>query len=371
MRPLLVGSLLVVLFSVAPRGQFGLADQRSTALPEDLAKVSLTATGTPSFPFALVHLFSQDGFKGYVVVDSAGKIVWHYRTVDYPFGAGRRRNGNFIFMDKRRGLLEVNARGEVVHERLQGDAQHELHHDAIVTPADTVLYLAFDSETVAGKPLKGERIGEWFPDTGRDITRWRSWEHLSPTDDRGPRTGGEWLHANSLSIGPRGNILVSFHYINQIVSISADWQRFEWRLGGIRPTIPLSVEQQFSGQHTAVEVEPNRVVLFDNGRDRGGYSRALELDITGGVARTVWQWRPPHDNYSSAISSARRLANGNTLIAFGMSKGQAESTGPIEAFEVTRAGAIVWHLTVAGTTTMFRVEPLAQFDRRTLENPAR
>jgi hypothetical protein len=338
------------------------------ALPDDLARISFKTTGTPTFPYAIVHLFSQDGFKGYAVIDGAGKVRWHYRTVDYPFGAGQRRNGNFVFMDKRRGLIEVNARGDVVHERPQDEPERELHHDAIVTPADTVLYLAFDTETVAGKRLKGERIGEWFPDTGADVTRWRSWEHLSPVEDRGPRTRGEWLHANSLSVGPRGNILISFHYLNQIASISADWRTFEWRLGGVGATIPVAADDQFSGQHTAVEVKPGRIVLFDNGRDRGRYSRAIEFEIAEGRARPVWQWRPAHDNYSSAISSARRLPNGNTLIAFGMSKGQAESTGPVEAFEVTSAGQIAWHVVVTGVTTMFRVEPLQHFD---LEDPAR
>ena len=50
-------------------------------------------------------------------------------------------------------------------------------------------------------------------------------------------TAGEWMHANSLSIGPRGNVLVSSHYLNQVLSLSPDWRRIEWRLGGPRATI--------------------------------------------------------------------------------------------------------------------------------------
>jgi len=340
-------------------------------IPADLASVTITATGTPTSPFALVHLFKQDGFKGYAIVDARGAIVWHYRTKDYPFGAARRKHGNFVFMDKGRGLVEVNAKGDVVHELAQRDAEREMHHDLVVTPADTVLYIAFDTEDARGKRLKGEAIWEWNPDTGEDLKRWRSWDFLSPQDDVGPRTAGEWLHANSLAIGAHGNVIMSFHYINQIISIAKDWKSIEWRLGGIRPTIPLTPEQQFSGQHTAMEIAPGRIVLFDNGRDRGGYSRAMELAIEKGAgtanavpysrATTVWQWRPEKDNYSSAISSARRLPSGNTLVSFGMSAGQSESTGPTEAFEVTNAGKVVWHLSVSGTTTMFRVEPIASW----------
>jgi hypothetical protein len=332
---------------------------RTDPLPADLSDVRFTATGTPTTPLALVHLFKADGFKGYVIVDGAGEVVWYWRTKDFPFGMARRRNRNFVFMDKGRGIVEVTPAGEEVRLVPQDTAEREMHHDVIATPADTVLYLAFDSDDVDGKRVKGEAIWEWVPETGALHKRWRSWDHLSPALDRGPRFGGEWMHANSLSVGPRGNVLVSVHYFNQIVSLTPDWRSFEWRLGGPRATIALPAGEQFSGQHTAVEIAPGRVLLFDNGRDRGGYSRAVEFAIDGGGARNVWEWKPPLANYASAVSSARRLVNGHTLVAFGMSKGLSDSTGPTEAFEVTASGSTLWHLLVTGTTTMYRVEPIA------------
>ena len=330
---------------------------QAVPIPADLATVTLTATGQLSSGHALVHLYKQDGFKGYVIVNSKGEVQWYYRTRDYPFGSGRRKNGNFVFMDKGRGLVEVDRQGKVVHELPQREPESEMHHDAIVTPQDTVLYIAFDTQDVGGKRLKGEAIWEWFPDTGQDVKRWRSWDFLSPTEDVGARTAGEWLHANALSIGPRGNILLSLHYLNQILSITKDWKSLEWRLGGVRATIPV-VGEAFSGQHTAREIAPGHIVLFDNGRDRQGYSRALELEIKDNKATTLWQWRATPDNYTMALSAARRLENGNTTVSFGMAKGDNGSTGPIEAFEVTPQGKAVWHLVIGGTTTSFRVEPL-------------
>lgn len=330
------------------------------ALPPDLDAIRFQTTGTPTVPHVLVHLFQEDGFKGYVMLDRAGRVVWHWRTKDFPFGAARRRNGNFVFMDKGRGIVEVTPAGDLVHELAQEMGEREMHHDVITTPDDTVLYLAFDTESFGGKRLKGEAIWEWTPETGALVKRWRSWDHLSPSVDRGPRFAGEWMHANSLSVGPRGNVLVSSHYLNQVLSLSPDWRRIEWRLGGPRATITLPAGEEFSGQHTAHEVTAGRVLLFDNGRDRGGYSRAVEFAIDGAVARKTWEWRPPTANYASAVSAARRLANGNTLVSFGMSDGRNDSTGPTEAFEVTSSGEVVWHLVVTGTTTMYRVEPLAE-----------
>jgi outer membrane protein assembly factor BamB len=114
--------------------------------------------------------------------------------------------------------------------------------------------------------------------------------------------------------------------------------------------------------------------MFDNRTDlQPPYSRAVEYVIdppsakaSGGAggtsARQVWQWKAPNNNYASAVSSARRLANGNTLIGFGMEKGRNGSSGPTEAYEVTRDGAIRWHLVVEGVMTLFRVEPITSFE---------
>jgi hypothetical protein len=328
-------------------------------IPDDLKQITITATGTLTPKYALLHLYAEQGFKGYALVDGSGRIAWYYRTRDYPFGADRRHNGNFVFMDKGAGLVEVDRAGRVVHALKQRDPENEMHHAIVMTPRDTVLYIAFDTRDFGGKRLKGEAIWEWNPDTGEDVKRWRSWDFLDPALDRSARTAGEWLHANSLHIGPGGNILLSFHYLNQVISIAPDWKTVQWRLGGVRGTIAVPADQQTSAQHTAAEIAPNRMLMFDNRTDlQPAYSRAVEYVIDGRQARQVWQWKAPNNNYSSAVSSARRLPNGNTLIGFGMEKGRNGSSGPTEAYEVTAGGVIKWHLVVQGVMTMFRVEPI-------------
>ena len=332
-------------------------------IPPDLAAISITATGTLTPRYALLHLYAETGFKGYALIDQRGAIAWYYRTKDYPFGIGRRTNGNFVFMDKGEGLVEVDKAGRVVHVLKQRDAENEMHHGIVVTPRDTVLYIAFDARDFDGKRLKGESIWEWNPDTGEDVKRWRSWDFMDPALDRSDRTAGEWLHGNSLALGSRGNILLSFHYINQVISIAPDWKSVEWRFGGVRQTVRVPADQQTSAQHTAAEIAPNRLLMFDNRTDlQPPYSRAVEYQIDGDSAHQVWQWKAPNNNYASAVSSARRLANGHTLVSFGMEKGRNGSTGPTEAYEVTTDGAVVWHVVVNGVMTLFRVEPIDGFD---------
>jgi hypothetical protein len=356
MRRFLAGCVFIL-------GALALTHAAPDSIPSDLADIKITATGTLSPHYALLHLFAEKGFKGYALVESNGRIAWHYRTKDYPFGADRRKNGNFVFMDKGYGLVEVDRTGHIVHELKQRDAENEMHHAIVVTPRDTVLYLTFDTQDFNGKRLKGEAIWEWNPDTAEDVKRWRSWDFMDPALDRSARTAGEWLHGNSLYVGPSGNILLSFHYINQVISIAPDWKSIQWRLGGVRGTIDVAADQQTSAQHTAAELEPNRVLMFDNRTDlQPPYSRAVEYVIEGSKAKQIWQWKAPNNNYASAVSSARRLSNGNTLISFGMEKGRNGSTGPTEAYEVTPSGEVTWHLVVDGVMTMFRVEPISSFE---------
>jgi hypothetical protein len=326
------------------------------ALPPDLARVQLTASGSPTTPLVLAHLYDPQGFRGYAAVDGGGNIVWYWRTVDMALGATRRANGHAVFLDRGRGLVEVRSDGSAVHELPQDAVNRELHHDVIVTPQDTLLFLAFDSRLHRGAMLKGEAIWEWQPETGDVVKRWSSWEHLSPDEDRGPRSGEEWLHANSLALGPRGNVLMSIHFLNQVISISPDLRRVEWRLGGVNATRALAPSDQYSGQHTARELASDRLLVFDNGLQTRESSRALELDLRGATAKAVWQWQPARRNRSAFVSSARRLASGHTLVAFGMS-GVDGSTGPVEVFEVTREGEPVWHLELGNTKQMFRAEP--------------
>lgn len=326
------------------------------ALPPDLARIQLTARGSPTVPLVLLHLYDPFGFRGYAAVNAEGEIVWYWRTVDMALGAVRRANGHSAFMDLGRGLVEVRPDGSVVHELAQDAENREQHHDVIATPRGTLLFLAFDARQHAGKLLKGEAIWEWRPETGGVLKRWSSWDHLSPDRDRGPRSGEEWLHANSLALGPRGNVLVSFHFLNQVMSISPDFQRVEWRLGGVNATRTLAAPDQYSGQHTARELATNRLLVFDNGLRRRDSSRALELDLSQPAVKAAWQWQPARRNMSAFVGSARRLANGNTLVAFGMSA-FGGSTGPIEVYELNRKGETLWHLEVAGTRQTFRAEP--------------
>ena len=358
-------ALATVVVAACEGDVTGPARSPLSELPEDLASVVLTASGSPSVPYVLLEIRHPIGFRGFVAIDGVGRPVWYFRTDGSPSGASRRANGNFVLLDNQRGVLEVTPSGDVVRVLPQEPRPGRfIHHDITVTDQNTVLFIAEDARPWPDTLVTGDAIWEWHPETGEISRRWSSFDELVPELDRGPRSrANDWIHANSLSVGRSGTVLVSSPFLNQVLGIAPDWSSLLWRLGGVRATIP--VDDPFSGQHTAAEVAPGRVLLFDNGyeRDTERYSRAVEYELLESGAQKVWEWRPSRDNWAPLISSARRLPNGNTMVGFGLlPTPERGNTGPIEVYEVTPLGKVVWHLEVAGAVqSMYRATPLSEF----------
>ena len=343
-------------------GQF-----QTDTLPSEFAEYRFQVIGDATFP--VVMLGSES-----VMIDTDGHVVW-YGSKDNPSnGFTRRANGDFVFRTPA-GLEVVTPMNEAVATLTEADAIARtgrstffMHHDVITTPENTLLFLVRDGTvTLRDTTWVGDEVWEWDPDIDDLELRWAASDFFWPETDRGDRSiPGDWLHANSISLGPRGNVVVSFFWLHEVLSIAADYQSIEWRLGGPNSSVVVADGAMEAGQHTAAEVNPNRVLLFDNGRDRPGgelFSRAseIELDHNTGTARLVWEFRPQPDIYAPVVSSARRLENGNTVVGFGLDAGRFSppSTGPLAAFEVTPSGRILWQMTIlAGTSGVYRFDPL-------------
>nr|MBA2448748.1 aryl-sulfate sulfotransferase [Chloroflexota bacterium] len=173
------------------------------------------------------------------------------------------------------------------------------------------------------------------------------WRHLDRVEADMPSIW-EWTHANAIYFGRRGNLLLSFRHLDQVISLSPGFETVEWRLGGPDSSFTFpDPADQFYGQHTASELPNGNILLFDNGnfRPEGPYSRALELELDFGTmtARKVWEYRPQADVYAHRLSSATRLPNGNTLVNFGF-RGDGPDQPPV-IVEARPDGTAAWELT--------------------------
>ncbi len=181
----------------------------------------------------------------------------------------------------------------------------------------------------------------------------------------GPARGFDWVHINSATyLGPNrwfdagdkrfapNHVMISSREANFLAIIARDGS-IVWRLG---PDFNVSPEtraiRQIIGQHHAHLIPKGlpgagNLLVFDNGgaagygpanpaapTGRGTLARATSrvLEINPVTLELVWSYTNARF-YSSNISGAQRLVNGNTLITAGAGG---------RLFEVTTEGAIVW-----------------------------
>jgi len=188
---------------------------------------------------------------------------------------------------------------------------------------------------------------------------------------------GDWMHMNSAAtLGPNqwfdagderfhpDNIIWSGRHTNVMGITDKKTGKIVWQLGPDFTTTPaLRKLGQVIGQHHVHMIPKGlpgegNILIFDNGGLAGygapnpgsptglfnalrDYSRVVEVNPV--TVEVIWQYPPdistiprlitPLVFYSSFISSAQRLPNGNTLITEG-------SSGRI--FEITQQHEIVW-----------------------------
>ncbi|HEX4051131.1 MAG TPA: aryl-sulfate sulfotransferase [Steroidobacteraceae bacterium] len=176
--------------------------------------------------------------------------------------------------------------------------------------------------------------------------------HMNAMQELGPN---HWAEAGDERFSP-DNIMISSRNANFIAIISRRTGNIVWRLGPNFAPIkepyanspaskaPFALDR-FSGQHDAHMIPEGlpgagNILMFDD-EGEGGYppatlpviagSRILEIDPVR--SEVVWKYANPMVFYSSFLSSAERLPNGNTLIDEGMDG---------RFFQVTGKGEIVW-----------------------------
>ena len=225
--------------------------------------------------------------------------------------------------------------------------------------------------------LEDDRLIEISPN-GQTTWEWTASDHIDElgfaADARKAiKDGGvnttrgsfDWLHVNSATyVGPNKwfdqgdrrfaptNVIISSREASLLAIVARDGS-IAWRLG---PDFSQSPElrklRQIIGQHHAHLIPKGlpgagNLLVFDNGgssgygfanplapEGRGAFARATSrvLEINPVTLELVWSYTAPKF-FSTNISSAQRLPNGNTLIDAG---------NPGRMFEVTKEGAIVW-----------------------------
>jgi hypothetical protein len=270
------------------------------------------------------------------------------------------------------------------HHDWQRDSFPAGYYSPDTTPAvegGNTLILTHTNRTqrnVADVPLEDDRIIEvsW----NGDVTwEWVASDHIDElgfaADARQvikaaaafnkARGSFDWLHVNSATyVGPNrwfdqgdtrfapNHVIISSREASLLAIVARDG-KIVWRLGpDFSESRELRAIRQIIGQHHAHLIPKGlpgagNLLVFDNGGSSGyGFATPIAPNGVGAFARAtsrvleinpvtlelVWSYTNPRF-FSTNISGAQRLPNGNTLITAGAGG---------RMFEVTRDGAIVW-----------------------------
>lgn len=280
---------------------------------------------------------------------TVGELDWNGATVwlwgnEAPGGAARQHH-DIRRLPNGDTLLLVNRLHAIPGFKLPRVLDDGIYE---VTPAGKITWQWFASEHL-------DEFG-FSPDGLKELQNVKQPDYLH-FNDLAPVGPNKWYDAGDQRFNP-DNFIADSRNANFIVIIEKKTGKIVWRLGPDYPpyqenrkvVLPAPVNQ-ISGQHDAHIIPEGlpgagNLLVFDN-QGEGGYppaklgitsgSRVLEIDPV--KKEIVWEYTgdlsggPAWGFYSSFISSARRLPNGNTLIDEGRSG---------RFFQVTPAGEIVW-----------------------------
>jgi len=299
--------------------------------------------------------------------DFDGKVIWQFSHNEQI----KTREGSTIWSarqhhDWQRESLPAGYYSPESTPTVEGSSTLILTHTNRTQP--TVADVMLEDDRLIEVSSKGDVLWEWVasdhidelgfaPDARKAIKAAQSfnkargsfdWLHINSAHYVGPN---RWFDQGDMRFAPN-NVIISSREASLLAIVGRDG-KIVWRLG---PDFSESKElrsiRQIIGQHHAHIIPKGlpgagNLLVFDNGGSSGyGFASPIAPDGVGAFARStsrvveinpvtlelVWSYTNPRF-FSTNISSAQRLPNGNTLITAGAGG---------RMFEVTTEGAIVW-----------------------------
>jgi hypothetical protein len=303
------------------------------------------ATGQP-----LWYLPRPDVARDLKTVTYAGERMlafWQWRR------GGRDR---YVLLDRhyrRRGAIRA------------GDGYEVNTHELRLTPHGTAYLMAYERirDARCDCDVSDVILQEIDVASGDVLFEWHAVDHIPLADTYRPRPddGRSWdyVHANSIEPPADGGrtLIVSARNTSAVYGIDRETSEIAWILGGRADQFGLAAthpEWRFCAQHDARRLPDGDLTLFDNGGLALGNEHDCPLHLARALrfrldprARTVAKvggvssLRSSENGdgyYVSAMGSARRQANGNTVVSWGTNQRITEVTRSGEVVQAMRLG---------------------------------
>jgi hypothetical protein len=334
------------------------------SLPEELVPGTVTVDPVLAMTGAYT-MFNHKGFcdgdqaHRLVIVDPEGRVRWYWEGLESDFGVGVV--GDYLGDDL---ILTAGGTGANAGPRvsnLDGDILYEtpedwglvFHHYAEQLSDGHMLSVAEAEDTLGDETWEGVHLVEHDPETDTIVREWTSQGAL----DAGER--GVWdvgstrdnLNTNWVSRDPQGAWYLSICGAQRLAKLDPDSGDVIWVMGPREGWTLLDADGAELGadgwpqcQHGVEVLEENRVLVYDNGRDRLE-ARVSEYVVDPGAGTVTRTWTWTEDNwYEQAWGDVDRLTDDRVLLGIGhCSCCQDASDNVTRILEVDRpSGSVVW-----------------------------
>jgi hypothetical protein len=355
-------------------------------LPASLPTPTLTASDAANTQpgWTLTNIMpATSGPALAVMYDEKGLPVWYYVHGTHADSRGdvdTKLVGNSVLVGPTSGepAREVDLSGKVLWEGpAQSNQELATHFFGKTSAGDYFLNIELDKAVQNGSTkIDNQRIEELSP-TKTSVWSWTLFDHIMPAGNR-----EELCHGNLIIDDPAAGFVYYNCRFLGLLKLERSSGNILWRLGGSYDTTSIGPgdftfdppASQFSDSHEPEFHDDGTLILYDNGgySQSGGFggnsqnyhSRVVEyqLDETKKTATRTWEFPGSFDVdawyktswYSPFWGDADRLPNGNVLVT-APTKSSSAST---RIFEVTRAGKVVWELTLPVNVGSFKADRL-------------
>lgn len=303
---------------------------------------------------------------GLMIVSDTGRLLWYARrwNVVHDLKTVQYRGQRMLAFYHRRPRRDdshyelLDDRYRLVRRITAGNGLRVNGHELQLTDRGTAYLGIYRRLTL---PRSGRRVTEYVIQeislaTGRVLFQWNSLDHvpLSASYEPPPTDGSHWdyFHGNSIEPPAPGGrtIVVSARKTSAVYGIDRVTGDLRWVLGGKDDDFGLVKRHpgwQFCAQHDARRLPGGDLTIFDNGGAGLGNERdcpvhaarvlRFRLDTSKMRARLVGviSSKPSSADgrgyFPTAVGSARRRPDGDTLVSWGT---EGETT------EIARGGQV-------------------------------
>ena len=301
------------------------------------------------------------------MVDNDGFVVWYYEHLlpgfAFPSLPRYRKDTRTIFAAVQKGLnlkdipseegIEIDLEGKLIWKSPEFEnhyyADNGWHHEYRLLANDTILFIqaTFQDEYM---------LYDSIVNVDRDYNELWRWTYTDSPDYFGTPVCAnpddvwcDWTHTNFANVFVDDSVLYFNSRFLGFYKMDMNTKEILWKFGEDGDFTMLS-EHQFPWPDAPHAPEffdetRKRVVFYDNGFMKRGFSRIIEYEIDeeAMTAEITFEYDGFDDGrpwWATAYGDVDYLENGNFLVT----KGFAEPPENSSIFELTRDGDIVWEL---------------------------